>query len=185
MHYCKRYSIGKQLKAPKIACLLITLLSIAEVLPQDSSDFDLFESVENSDSGAASSHSKKAPTRVPQPALVPCAPSPTPSVRVFGRPRWGMAKELPDLSVLTRDALNACLVFLTSFHEHRLLHGPAAQALTASHFAAGACGKAIPRSKRRRLRWQYGGHLASGISTRTQDTRASLPKKCSRRLTVD
>ena len=63
MHYCNRYSIGKQLKAPKIACLLITLLTVAEVLPQDSSDFDLFESVENSDSGADRNASRSRQTQ--------------------------------------------------------------------------------------------------------------------------
>ena len=71
MHYCKRYSIGKQLKAPMIACLLITLLTVAEVLPQDSSDFELFESVENSDSGAGRNASRSRQTQNTPTSSVP------------------------------------------------------------------------------------------------------------------
>ena len=63
MRYCKIYSIGKKLKAPKMAFLLITSLTVAEVLPQDSSDFDLFESVENSDSGAGRNASRSRQTQ--------------------------------------------------------------------------------------------------------------------------
>ena len=63
MHYCKRYTTGNLPKAPKVALLLITLLSVAEVLPQDSSDFDLFESVENSDSGASRNASRSRQTQ--------------------------------------------------------------------------------------------------------------------------
>ncbi len=63
MHYGKRSFIGKQVNAPKLACLLSTLLIVAEVLPQDSSDFDLFEPVENSDSGAARNASRSRQTQ--------------------------------------------------------------------------------------------------------------------------
>jgi len=63
VRYCKIYSIGKKLKAPKMAFLLITSLTVAEVLPQDSSDFDLFESVENSDSGAGRNASRSRQTQ--------------------------------------------------------------------------------------------------------------------------
>jgi len=63
VHYCERYSRGKQVNAPQIACLLVTLLAVAEVLPQDSSDFDLFERVETGDSGADRSASRSRQTQ--------------------------------------------------------------------------------------------------------------------------
>ena len=91
------------------------------------------------------------------------------------RPQHQREHKIPSARFVCSDPRcpECLLVFLTSLHEHRLLHGPAEPALKASHFAAGDYGKAIPRSKRIRLRWQYGGHLTRGISTRTQDTRAS------------
>ena len=63
MYFRERYFKGKQFNVTNIACLLITSLAASAVLPQDSSDFDLFERLDNVDTGAARGSSRSRQTQ--------------------------------------------------------------------------------------------------------------------------